>query len=114
MTYSRYDALNRRIWMRNIRGANCIDQHKKSGCRSNERRTVWDGDQILFEMQAPGDSSSRNHDSDNYTLKPYYGTIAYTHGLDIDAPLAIYKDTKADMVVPEQDLSDKFVDGTRH
>ncbi len=30
----RYDALNRRVWMRNIRGANCSKQDKSSGCRS--------------------------------------------------------------------------------
>lgn len=79
----RYDALNRRVWMRNIRDANCIRQDRISGCRSNERRTVWDGDQILYEIQVPGDSGSAFLDTDGYSLAPYFGTVRYTHGLGI-------------------------------
>jgi len=37
--------------MRNIRGPNCIKQDKSSGCRNNLRRTIWDGEQILYEIQ---------------------------------------------------------------
>jgi RHS repeat-associated protein len=110
----RYDALDRRVWMRNIRGANCIKQDKSSGCRNNLRRTIWDGEQILYEIQVLGDSSSGFLESDTYKVAPYFGTIAYTHGLGIDAPLALYKDNTGGMVTPRQDLSNKFIDGDCH
>jgi RHS repeat-associated protein len=110
----RYDALGRRVWMRNIRGANCDRQDKSSGCRSNLRRTIWDGDQILYEIQVKADSSSTFLESDSYKVAPYYGTIAYTHGLGIDAPLALYKDYKTSMVTPRQDISGKFIGGACH
>jgi RHS repeat-associated protein len=108
--YYRYDALNRRVWMRNTRDANCIHQDRISGCRSNERRTVWDGNQILYEIQVPGDSGSAFLDNDGYSLVPYYGTVRYTHGLGIDAPLALYKGSQT--VVPIQNFGGKFIRGT--
>ncbi|HEV7706484.1 MAG TPA: RHS repeat-associated core domain-containing protein [Gemmatimonadaceae bacterium] len=110
----RYDALNRRVWMRNIRGANCLKQDKTSGCRSNLRRTIWDGDQVLYEIQTKGDSGWTGLEQDNNVSAPYYGTIAYTHGIGIDAPLALYKDVSTTMVTPRQDLAGKFVSGDCH
>jgi RHS repeat-associated protein len=105
----RYDALNRRVWMRNVRGADCEHKDKSSGCRSNLRRTVWDGDQILYEFQVKGDSTFSFLESDSYQFSTYFGTIAYTHGLGIDAPLALYKNSSSTMVVPKQDMSGKFI-----
>jgi RHS repeat-associated protein len=107
--YYRYDALNRRVWMRNLRDANCIHQDRSSGCRSNERRTVWDGDQILYEIQVKGDSGSAVLDDDSYALAPYYGTVRYTHGTGTDAPLALYKGNQT--VVPMQTFTGKYFNG---
>ncbi len=87
----RYDALNRRVWIWNVRGANCSTHDRASGCRSNVRRTVWDGDQILAEIQVPGDTSSMFLEQDGYSSGPYYGVVFYTHGLGINVPLALYK-----------------------
>jgi RHS repeat-associated protein len=48
-------------------------------CLSFVQRTVWDGDQVLFEERHTG--------SDLTEGAPYYGTIGYIHGGGIDAPL---------------------------
>ncbi|MDB4951401.1 MAG: hypothetical protein JWM27_4050, partial [Gemmatimonadetes bacterium] len=106
----RYDALGRRVLVRSRQEFACT-----SRCVSFVRRTVWDGDQVLAEIQAPGQTgtpaatmekdvgfsvaaassvvpdtadappSSTSHYYPGY----YYGRVLYTHGPGIDHPLAI-------------------------
>ncbi|HSU13608.1 RHS repeat-associated core domain-containing protein [Longimicrobium sp.] len=45
----RYDALGRRILVRSRQAYLC-----QTNCQNVVRRTVWDGDQVLAEIQAPG------------------------------------------------------------
>jgi RHS repeat-associated protein len=58
-------------------------------------RFVWDGDQILYELRAPGGDSLSGGALD--ALPPYsgdykqVGRVAYTHGPGIDAPLDLIR-----------------------
>ncbi|MDB4951399.1 MAG: hypothetical protein JWM27_4048 [Gemmatimonadetes bacterium] len=106
----RYDALGRRVLVRSRQEFACT-----SRCVRFVRRTVWDGDQVLGEIQAPGQTgtpaatmekdvgfsvaaassvvpdtadappSSTSHYYPGY----YHGRVLYTHGPGIDHPLAI-------------------------
>ena len=87
----RYDALGRRVLMRS-RGEWACD----SSCFGQVIRTVWDGDQILREISAPGGSNATAAQMENdQTVTPLqsgwypYGSVTYTHGPGIDAPLAL-------------------------
>ena len=94
----RYDALGRRVWKLMVYGSLCNNKHKTSGCHTNVTRTVWDGDQILYEIRAPGDTGSSYFESDSHT-GAHYGVVAYTHGIGIDRPLAIHKTS---LVLPHE------------
>jgi hypothetical protein len=50
-----YDALGRRVLVRSLREGLC--QGSPSGCESTVERTVWAGDQVLYEIRAPGGSA---------------------------------------------------------
>jgi RHS repeat-associated protein len=100
----RYDALGRRVWVR----AHRYCENQPTDFTADEcglgtvRRTVWDGDQVLYEVQAPGDDSASAATLENDTvpvrlrltayyndLNPFFGTVAYTHGPAVDQPLSI-------------------------
>jgi RHS repeat-associated protein len=84
----RYDALGRRVLARVRRDHNCTNS---SACSSTITRFVWDGDQILYEIQAEGGNvSAVALESDN-TYGNQYGRVLYTHGPGIDAPLDIIR-----------------------
>ena len=92
----RYDALGRRIWTRMIRGKNCENKDKSSGCRSTVTRTVWDGDHILHEVRAPGtDTTYVDLEYDGPGQDAFHGVVTYTHGKVIDQPLAVIKGASA-------------------
>jgi len=101
----RYDALGRRVMVRTQRL--CGDAPELyAGCDiSTMRRTVWDGSQVLWEMQAPGawfeccweqDTARINYNWSQveWTANPIvdrnkqYGRIGYTHATGIDMPLS--------------------------
>ncbi|MGH7718855.1 MAG: RHS repeat-associated core domain-containing protein [Gemmatimonadaceae bacterium] len=65
-------------------------------CRSKIRRTVWDGDHELGEIQYPGDDavSAAQLERDTVTITPdgrLWRRVVYTHGLDVDRPLGILR-----------------------
>ncbi|HKO23266.1 MAG TPA: hypothetical protein VJY65_00845 [Chloroflexota bacterium] len=107
----RYDALGRRVLVRSRQHYACTTR-----CQSTVRRIVWDGDQVLAEIQAPGYSSTpaatmeqdvgfkaaaestlvRDTSSvpliNTATYYPGYcfGRVLYTHGPGIDHPLSYH------------------------
>lgn len=107
----RYDALGRRVWLKADK--DCQDSSLQPGpallCQvSLLRRTIWDGDLELAEIQMPGDSTTGDmqyweNDTQDVLLaavtvkgspadkNPFYGRVLYTHGPGLDRPLAIYR-----------------------
>jgi hypothetical protein len=64
--------------------------------RSFVRRTIWDGQQELAEIQAPDNATDREVDTGYYSAQalingkdpnPYYGRVIHTYGHAIDQPL---------------------------
>jgi RHS repeat-associated protein len=105
----RYDALGRRVWVRTDRrcDASLVGQNAPVCDQSTLRRVVWDGDQILAEVQVPvkltassTELPASDQDNDLYLPRlvpyangkdpnPFFGRVLYTHGLALDQPLAI-------------------------
>jgi len=116
----RYDALGRRVWVRALKW--CYDTGMDLGhatdCRTSTlRRTIWDGDQELVEIQMPWGLNHLNPNTppDSITTtptwwendvtvgsigtvgvygglgdpNPYFGRAIYTVGRKVDQPLAI-------------------------
>ncbi len=83
----RYDALGRRVLVRRR-----LDPACQVECTSTIERFVWDGDDILAEIRAPGQdgTSAASLESDNST-GAQYGRVLYTHGMGIDAPLSLVR-----------------------
>ncbi|HEV7589062.1 MAG TPA: RHS repeat-associated core domain-containing protein [Longimicrobium sp.] len=104
----RYDALGRRVLVRTRSEFACTQF-----CLNTLRRTVWDGDKVLYEISAPGGSgaSAAQMEADTGLAAPLftgnngtgvnvffpYGRILYEHGSGLDAPLGVvrmeYSDT---------------------
>lgn len=85
----RYDALGRRVWARMNHSANCSKQKPWGGCFNTLLRSMWDGDQLIYEIQTNGDSTaSLENDSPG---SGSYGVVSYIHGAGLDSLLAIYK-----------------------
>jgi RHS repeat-associated protein len=76
----RYDALGRRVLVRTRRDHTCGWE-----CSSEITRYVWDGDQILLEIQAPGG------DVNVHELENASDRVVYTHGPGIDRPLDVIR-----------------------
>ncbi len=104
----RYDALGRRVWMRSRKS--CVRVDTQNDWRSYiecvtglMRRTVWNGDQELVEIQMPGDSVPDEialFENDTaitrlgslptcFDREPYFGRVVNIPGRSIDQPLAI-------------------------
>jgi RHS repeat-associated protein len=112
-----YDALGRRVWVttRSDR-THCAGTAWPGGppmgadvdhCDNSVRRAVWDGDQILWEMKYPDFQQDTGLDARNRTAKAkrddgtppkgglntsrwsQFGRVAYTHGAELDQPLAV-------------------------
>jgi RHS repeat-associated protein len=81
----RYDALGRRVLARTRRDKACTS----TSCASTITRFVWNGDQILYEVRAPGGNVSDSDLEDDNAQGAQYGRVAYTHGGGIDQPLEI-------------------------
>jgi RHS repeat-associated protein len=90
----RYDALGRRVFVRSRLTTNCNSGGAACGYAE---RTIWDGDQVLYEVRTPGGDASTyayHMEEDGYTLggsdEGHFGIVGYTHGGGIDQPLAIH------------------------
>ena len=61
-------------------------------CPSYIERTVWAGDQVLYEIRAPGhdDTTSATMEQDNPTGR-LHGRVGYTHAGEIDAPVTVIR-----------------------
>ncbi len=86
----RYDALDRRVWTRVVRGENYYWKDPGSGCQSTVTRSVWDGSQILLEYRSPGDSGNPDIESDDYG-GAHHGRVRYIHAFGVDEPVAVIK-----------------------
>ncbi|HET7464624.1 MAG TPA: hypothetical protein VFJ82_25505, partial [Longimicrobium sp.] len=86
----RYDALGRRVLVRRqlyeINGT-CSSYYR--ACASSIERLVWDGDQLQWEIRAPG--ADWDYKEDDAATGEYDGRVGYTHGLGIDAPLSLQR-----------------------
>src|SRR2546426_627286 len=105
----RYDALGRRIWIRSRKSCQDTDMSATEGteCKTSIlRRVVWDGEQVLAEIQMPGDSTSRDipyfeNDTAAVVLSTivvsagtgdpnrYFGRVVYAHGFGVDHPVSV-------------------------
>jgi len=107
----RYDALGRRVYRRGVRGFDCLHHDAGSGCKSQLTRTVWDGSQILYEIQVPGDTGSSQLESDSPSADSTHGVVGYLHAGGIDQPLALWKNNEA-VMFPFASYRGAFVRGT--
>lgn len=96
---NRYDALGRRVWVRELRDRYCTaaDRTATSECLGAVTRTIWDGDRVLYEIRQPGDSgtapATMESDVASTAHNAFYGIAEYTHGDDLDEPLGMIRDT---------------------
>lgn len=90
----RYDALGRRVFRRARNGPGCSTD-APAECRSTITRVVWDGDQILYEMEYPGGDNVTAADLERDVAVlggvegRFHGRVAYLHALGMDAPVAV-------------------------
>jgi RHS repeat-associated protein len=103
----RYDAFGRRILIRSRRF--CQDAGEQ--CKiSTMRRVVWNGEVELYEIQVPGGETDavgtiendlepvkRQRPSPSVDPNPFYGRVAYTHGLKLDRPLSVTRINYVDL-----------------
>jgi RHS repeat-associated protein len=91
----RYDAFGRRVGTRRRMAWSCTNTN--SDCASTWTRTVWDGDQILVEIRAPGAygtgvSAMENGAPTGVSTDAYpYGRVRYVHAGGIDQPIAVLR-----------------------
>ena len=95
----RYDALGRRIWVWSHRNPYCKagDSFRTSECYGAIQRTVWDGDQILYEIRQLADSNTAAIDLERDKSATYpgpaaqFGIASYIQGPQIDEPVAMVR-----------------------
>lgn len=105
----RYDALGRRVLVRARRWCKeWPNEWFEGACQlSKIRRTVWDGEQVLYEIQMPGADGSPHLEADTAHValgmfgekpwpvsidpNPFFGRVAYVHGSGLDRPLGIVR-----------------------
>ena len=95
----RYDAFGRRVWVRSRQRCKVTGYH--SCLLSRTRRTVWDGDRELYEIQMPEQFAENDTATVQQSLipegqvdvdpNPYWGRVAYTYGMGMDRPLSIVR-----------------------
>jgi RHS repeat-associated protein len=84
----RYDALGRRVLQRMRRDSLCTG----SECTSAIERYVWSGDQLLYEIRAPGgDNATAAQLESDIPGGDEFGRVGYTHAAGIDAPLSVIR-----------------------
>ena len=90
----RYDALGRRVMVISHRGDGaglpgctaagmsiCETLCNSAGCVNSVTRSIWDGNQLIREDKVPYPDGS--------PTAPYYGSVEYVHGLELDHALAV-------------------------
>ena len=88
----RYDALGRRVYMRSRRTSSCTAPNQ---CGSYVERTVWDGDQILYEIRSAGANGVDVAYMNQEGGKPagaesnMFGKVGYVHAQGIDEPIGM-------------------------
>jgi RHS repeat-associated protein len=111
----RYDALGRRVATLSLRGTGCTQNHTE--CFPYLERTVWDGDQLLYELRASRYAGTSSADLPAGGAYNAYGRVLYLHGGGIDAPLAVTRlglnnQPAAVTTVPHADWTGDYVNGT--
>jgi RHS repeat-associated protein len=118
----RYDALGRRVWTKADRDceppSNTLFDPKWLECDlSTLRRTVWDGDQELIEIQVPlrlAGSTQQQPDSvlendvslpempqvNSQDPNPFFGRVLFIHGLETDKPIGLVRYNYVDFFQP--------------
>jgi RHS repeat-associated protein len=104
----RYDALGRRVWVDALKQCGYQGNLLGSGqnCENSlVRRTIWDGQQELAEIQAPASDSERDvgvdtlpytaldaaESSNNQDDNAFFGQVVYTNGPTVDQPLSVIR-----------------------
>ena len=100
----RYDALGRRILTRARRYCEAGGLLPRLCKVSFVRRTVWDGNAELYEIQHPTDTLETPSDTvegdtkpdtldngDTFDPNPSYGIVGYTYGGAVDQPLSVMR-----------------------
>ncbi|HEU4881014.1 MAG TPA: RHS repeat-associated core domain-containing protein [Longimicrobium sp.] len=86
----RYDALGRRVLQRMRRDSLCYGAG--ADCTSAIERYVWAGDQLLYEIRAPGgDNATTATMESDAPGGDEFGRVGYTHAAGIDAPLSVIR-----------------------
>jgi hypothetical protein len=118
----RYHALGRRVWRRatngwrgEVRDTLCTRPAPSTECQSFVERTVWDGDQILYEIRAqlePGDPTSAGETDTPQSL--HFNRAVYTHAGGIDNPIEILwlGDFQIVPLAPHTDWRGSFIAAT--
>ncbi|MBB4635619.1 RHS repeat-associated core domain-containing protein [Longimicrobium terrae] len=111
----RYDALGRRILERTRRDNTrehpmCVPRAGEP-CISTITRFVWAGDQLLWELRAPGQAGTGIDLEATTGTGDWYGRVSYFHGGGVDKPLLITKEN-AGSLVPRDTWRGQFHAGT--
>ncbi|HEY0025310.1 MAG TPA: PA14 domain-containing protein [Longimicrobium sp.] len=96
----RYDPLGRRILVRERNWCDYVTNRQE--CSFNTiRRTVWDGDQVLYEIQMEDSDLSRENDTERrpadhmppsiFDPNVLVGRVLLTHGPGMDQPLSVIR-----------------------
>jgi len=110
-----YDALGRRYWVRTDK--TCGDGNPQPLCAlSTLRRTIWDGDRELMEIQVPAKVpgwdpiGNDTLNADNFAPRfpryfgvdhnPYFGRVLYIPGVSLDQPVGFIRYNYADRGTP--------------
>jgi RHS repeat-associated protein len=94
-----YDALGRRILTAALTPPTCSSTPNSVTCRGFIERTVYDGDQVLYEIRMPDSVGIGSTDLERDTggVAGYEGTfkqfgrVVYAHGLGLDDPLDVVR-----------------------
>jgi RHS repeat-associated protein len=114
-----YDALGRRVLVRSRRTSSCSAAYTE--CGSYVERTIWDGDQVVAEVRAPGGTSATTSEMENDagTYTGYdankYGLTAYVHAGGIDQPIVVMRSGLGSSLIsvyPHQNWRGTFELGT--
>lgn len=93
----RYDALGRRILRRSWSPTTSDLTCRPEVCVDDVMRTIWDGDQVLYEIRRPGKTSELVYNGADYDgpdsgrMPTFFGIVLYTNGLGIDQPLGLLR-----------------------
>lgn len=122
----RYDALGRRVLVRSRAtgpGARYWPTSCAAEClKSYIERTVWDGDQVLYEVRGlaadsvPGYMLEDDYVASTTAQEDRFGRIGYTHALGIDQPVLMARMGLASgtnlILALHTDWQDQFASGT--